>query len=122
MPTFRLAKTGFRFNALHSFPADDGYDRFSHGHDYELTVMLEGELDGGGDGMLFDLRGLKTLVDACIIAPLDHRNLDAVLEHPSLEMLAQWIWNQLRPQIPAPLRLGLRLWETRSLYVEFWGK
>lgn len=120
MPTFRLAKTGFRFNAVHSFPDDHGYDRLPHGHDYEFTVMLEGELDG--QGMLYDLRELKTLVEYSVIAPLDHRNLDAILEHPSLEALASWIWDQLRPAVPAHLRLGLTLWETRSLYVEFWGR
>ncbi|MGH9475881.1 MAG: 6-pyruvoyl trahydropterin synthase family protein [Terriglobales bacterium] len=119
MPTFRLAKTGFRFNALHSFPGDKGYDRLPHGHDYEFTVMLEGELDGAG--MLYDLRGLKSLVEAAIISRLDHNNLDQRLEHPSLEALAQWIWSQLRLLLPAHLRLGLTLWETRSLYVEFWG-
>lgn len=81
--------------------------------------MLEGELDG--QGMLFDLRDLKTLVEYAVIAPLDHRNLDAILQHSSLEALASWIWDQLRPSVPAHLRLGLTLWETRSLYVEFWG-
>ncbi|MGH9486410.1 MAG: 6-pyruvoyl trahydropterin synthase family protein [Terriglobales bacterium] len=120
MPLFRLAKAGFRFNALHSFPGDGGYDRLPHGHDYEFTVMLEGELDGAG--LLYDLRGLKALVEARVIAPLDHRNLDAILEHPSLEALAQWIWSALRPQLPPQLQLGLTLWETRSLYVEFWGR
>lgn len=120
MPTFRLAKTGFRFNALHSFPGDDGYDRLPHGHDYELTVMLEGEMEGGG--MLFDLRTLKTMVEGEVIAPLDHKNLDAMLAQPSLEALAQWIWTRLRPRLPAHVRLGLTLWETRSLYVEFWGR
>ncbi|MGH9468467.1 MAG: 6-pyruvoyl trahydropterin synthase family protein [Terriglobales bacterium] len=120
MPTYRLGKTGFRFNALHSFPDDTGYDRLAHGHDYEFTVMLEGERNG--EGMLYDLRELKSLVDARVIARLDHRNLDEILPHPSLEGLAGWIWNQLRPEVPAALRLGLTVWETRSLYVEFWGR
>src|SRR5690348_17151289 len=99
MPVYRLGKTGFRFNASHSFPGDGGYDRFPHGHDYEFTVMLEGTL--GRDAMLFDLRGLKPLVEREVIAVLDHANLDAILPGPSLEALAEWIWRQLRPHLPA---------------------
>lgn len=119
MPLFRLAKTGFRFNALHSFPNDAGYDRHSHGHDYELTVMLEGERAPGA--MLYDLRQVKELVARSVIARLDHQNLDAILPDPSLEALAEWIWRQLRPHLPSGLRLGVTVWETRSIYVEFWG-
>jgi len=115
----RLGKSGFRFNALHSFPADDGYDRLPHGHDYEFTVLLEGVRPPGG--MLFDLRLLKQIVAAEIIATLDHANLDAILPDPSLEALAEWIWTRLRPFLPAHLRLGLIVWETRSIYTEFWG-
>ncbi|HET9784966.1 MAG TPA: 6-carboxytetrahydropterin synthase [Terriglobales bacterium] len=117
---FRLGKTGFRFNALHSFPGDAGYDRHPHGHDYEFTVMVEGERDHAG--MLYDLRGLKPLVERDVIARLDHQNLDQLLPDPSLEALALWIWERLRPGIPAALSLGITVWETRSLYVEFWGR
>lgn len=117
---FRLGKTGFRFNALHSFPGDAGYDRHPHGHDYEFSVMVEGTREGAG--MLYDLRGLKPLVEREVIARLDHQDLDGILPEPSLESLAVWIWERLRPGIPEELALGLTVWETRSLYVEFWGK
>lgn len=120
MPTCRLGKTGFRFNALHSFPDDEGYDRHPHGHDYEFTVLLEGERAAGG--MLFDLRGLKPLVEREVIAALDHNDLDALLPDSSLEGLADWIWQRLRPHLPATLRLGLVLWETRSIFLEYWGE
>lgn len=119
--TYRLGKTGFRFNALHSFPGDPGYDRHPHGHDYEFTVMVEGERPAAG-GMLYDLRALKPLVEREVLARLDHQNLDRILPDPSLEALAAWIWERLRPAIPPPLALGLTVWETRSLYVEFWGR
>jgi 6-pyruvoyltetrahydropterin/6-carboxytetrahydropterin synthase len=115
----RVGKTGFRFNALHSFPGDAGYDRHSHGHDYELQVMLEGER--AATGMLFDMRQLKALVEREIIAPLDHGDLDRLLPDSSLEGLAEWIWQRLRPHLPAALRLGLIVWETRTIYAEFWG-
>lgn len=119
MSVYRLGKTGFRFNASHSFPDDAGYDRFPHGHDYEFTVMLESEQAPGA--MVFDLRALRPLVEREVIAVLDHANLDAILPGPSLEALAEWIWRQLRPHLPPRLRLGLTLWETRSLFLEYWG-
>jgi 6-pyruvoyltetrahydropterin/6-carboxytetrahydropterin synthase len=119
MPSVRLGKTGFRFNALHSFPADAGYDRHPHGHDYELAVMLEGDLPPSG--ILYNMSALKPLVEREVIARLDHTDLDVLLPQASLERLAEWIWLRLRPQIPAELRLGLTLWETRSIYIEFWG-
>ena len=119
MSLCRVGKSGFRFNALHSFAGDDGYDSKPHGHDYELTVMLEGERTPGA--MLFDLRQLKPLVECEVIALLDHGDLDALIPDSSLEGLAEWIWRRLRPAFPVHLRLGLQLWETRSLFIEYWG-
>lgn len=122
MPVWRLGKSGFRFNASHSFPAagaGDDYDRRPHGHDYELTVLLEGERPNGGK--LFDARRIKPLVEREIIAALDHRDLNETLPDPSSEALAEWIWRRLRPAFPIGLRLGVHLWETRTTFVEFWG-
>lgn len=116
---WRLGKSGFRFNAWHHFPADDGYDRQPHGHDYELTIWLEGERAPGQ--VLFDLRQLKPLVNEQIVTPLDHTDLNTILPDPSTEALAEWIWRRLRPHLPSALRLGLRLEETRTTSVEFWG-
>ncbi len=119
MAHWRLGKSGFRFNASHSFPQDHGYDREVHGHDYELTVWLEGERAAGE--MLFDLRQLKSLVAETVIAPLDHAHLNSILPDPSTEALAEWIWRRLRPRLPAALRLGVRLDETRTTSVEYWA-
>lgn len=115
----RLGKTGFRFNASHSFAEDAGYDRLPHGHDYEFTVLLEGDRLPGA--MLYDVRQLKQIVAQQIITPLDHANLDKLLPDPSLEMLAEWIWRRLRSQLPERLRVGVQIWETRSIFAEFWG-
>lgn len=117
--SIRLGKTGFRFNASHSFAEDKGYDRLPHGHDYEFTVMLEGERLPGG--MLYDVRQLKQMVAALVITPLDHADLNTLLPDPSLEMLAEWIWQRLRSQLPQRLRVGVQIWETRSIFAEYWG-
>jgi len=63
MSLCRLGKTGFRFNALHSFPDDAGYDRLPHGHDYEFTVMVEGQR-GAGEMLysgLYNVLGIPAL-------------------------------------------------------------
>ena len=120
MPRCRLLKKGFHFNAQHSFADDDGYDARPHGHDYELAVMLEGQFQAGQ--MLFDGRQLKGLIEQQVIAALDHQNLNTLLPYPSIEALAAWIWQRLRPHLPAQLKLGLELWETRTLAVEYWGE
>jgi 6-pyruvoyl-tetrahydropterin synthase len=120
MATCRLGKSGFRFNALHSFPDDAGYDRFAHGHDYELTVMVEGERAAGQ--MLLDMRHLRAIVEKSVIAKLDHQNLDQVLGDGSLEALAEWIWRELREALPRRLRIGVVLWETRTIFAEYWGE
>lgn len=119
MPIVRLGKTGFRFNASHSFPDDPGYDRLPHGHDYEFSVLLEGERAPGA--MLFDMRQVKQVAEKQVIAELDHRDLNAVLPDPSLEALTEWIWVRLRAAVPAGIRVGIQVWETRSIYAEFWG-
>ncbi len=121
MPLLRLGKCGFRFNASHSFPHDDGYDRLLHGHDYEFSVLLESRLEPGQAKLLYDMRNLKPLVQDQVIAVLDHTNLNDLLPDPSSEAVAQWIWQRLRNGIPQHLRLGVQLWETRSIYVEYWG-
>jgi 6-pyruvoyltetrahydropterin/6-carboxytetrahydropterin synthase len=120
MPTVRLGKTGFHFNATHHFPEDPGYDRLQHGHDYEMTVLLEGQRAPGA--MLFDMRDLKEIVRRDVIDRLDHKDLNEILPDPSLEALTEWIWTQLRTQIPASIRIGVIVWETRSIYAEFWGE
>lgn len=119
MAICRLGKTGFHFNAIHSFANDAGYDRFPHGHDYALTVFIEGERPAGE--MLYDMRELKDLVQTRVIAPLDHQNLDHIFDCPSLEAIADWIWQRLREGVPPNLRVGVKLWETRSIFIEYWG-
>ncbi len=119
MPRCRLRKSGFHFNALHSFPGDDGLDAQPHGHDYELALLLEGAPQSGK--MLFDARRLTELAQREVIAALDHQDLNRLLPYPSAEALAEWIWRRLRPHLPAQLRLGIELWETPRLGLEYWG-
>lgn len=85
-----------------------------------MSVLLEGQRAHGT--MLFDLRDLKEIVKRSVIDRIDHTDLNEFLPDPSLEALAEWIWTQLRAAIPPAIRIGVVIWETRSIYAEFWGE
>ncbi len=72
-----------------------------HGHSFEITVTLRGEKLSSA-GWLTDFATVKT---ACqdIHARLDHRFLNDIdgLERPTLEHLAKWIFDNLKPALPA---------------------
>jgi 6-pyruvoyltetrahydropterin/6-carboxytetrahydropterin synthase len=46
-----------------------------HGHNYELDVTVEGEVDPG-TGFVYDLKKLREMTEERVIGDLDHRNLN----------------------------------------------
>lgn len=97
-----------------------------HGHNYELDVTVEGEVDPD-TGYVLDLKALKELVEAEVVADLDHRNLnldvpwlEGVL--PSTENVVVAIWDRLAPRIPSGRLVRLVLWETPRNSVEYTGE
>ncbi|MQA91186.1 MAG: 6-carboxytetrahydropterin synthase [Gemmatimonas sp.] len=95
-----------------------------HGHNYELDVTVEGEVED--TGYVLDLGELRDLVEAVVLNDLDHRNLNedvAWLEGviPSTENLVVRIWERLVEQIPRGRLVRLVLWETPRNYVEYSG-
>ena len=97
-----------------------------HGHNYELDVTVEGELDPE-TGFVMDLKDLKALVESRVIEDLDHRNLNLDVPwmegvNPTTEELVVAIWKRLAGGIPGSARLvRLVLWETPRNYVEYSG-
>ncbi|HSH45563.1 MAG TPA: 6-carboxytetrahydropterin synthase [Longimicrobiales bacterium] len=98
-----------------------------HGHNYELDVTVEGELDPE-TGFVLDLKELKELVEARVIVDVDHRNLNLDVPwldgvNPTTEQLVVGIWDQLEGTIPGGAELKrLVLWETPRNYVEYSGE
>lgn len=97
-----------------------------HGHNYELDVTVEGEVDPD-TGYVLDLKALKELVEAEVVADLDHRNLnldvpwlEGVL--PSTENVVVAIWDRLAPRIPSGRLVRLVLWETPRNSAEYTGE
>jgi len=96
-----------------------------HGHNYELDVTVEGEIDPE-TGYVMDLGRLNDLVEARILSQLDHRNLNVDVAwfadlNPTAENIAVMCWRELAPALPPGLALRLRLWETPRNYVEYAG-
>ncbi|MBW3554343.1 MAG: 6-carboxytetrahydropterin synthase [Gemmatimonadetes bacterium] len=98
-----------------------------HGHNYELDVTVEGEVDPD-TGFVLDLKVLKTLVEERVVNDLDHRNLNLDVPwmdgvNPTTERLVVGIWHRLAGALPGPARLvKLVLWETPRNYVEYKGE
>ena len=98
-----------------------------HGHDFVLEVTLEGEPDPV-TGMVYDLKGLKDILEREIVERFDHRFLNSEREPfdrviPTVENIAVEIWKRLEPSFQEPgVRLrSVRLRETEDLWVEFEG-
>jgi 6-pyruvoyltetrahydropterin/6-carboxytetrahydropterin synthase len=97
-----------------------------HGHNYEMDVTVEGEVDPE-TGYVLDLKVLKELVEDAVVQDVDHRNLnldvpwlEGVL--PSTENLVVAMWERLAPRIRPGRLVRLVLWETPRNSVEYTGE
>jgi 6-pyruvoyltetrahydropterin/6-carboxytetrahydropterin synthase len=111
----------FIFDSAHFLPnVPDGHKcKNMHGHTYKFTVFIDGPLLKN-EGWIIDYGDLKRLIKP-IIDRLDHHCLNEIagLENPTSEILAVWLWNQVKPLIPALKRLELN--ETASSGVVYEG-
>jgi 6-pyruvoyltetrahydropterin/6-carboxytetrahydropterin synthase len=98
-----------------------------HGHNYELDITVEGEIDAP-TGFVYDLKALREVVEQRVVNEVDHRNLNldvAWLEgvNPTTENLVVAMWRRLEHAVPDGVRLvRLVLWETPRNYVEYSGE
>jgi len=128
----------FRFSASHLYrrpewSEEENRARFGkcanlpgHGHNYQLWVGVEGEIDPV-TGFVVDLGRLDALVRDRIVERLDHQHLNAALPEfaaggaiPSSENLIRWIHGQLAAELPPGARLvKIRLAEDEDLAAEW---
>ena len=135
MPTVYVTRKA-HFNAAHRLhnpdkPDDWNRDTFGkcnspnwHGHNYELDVTVAGEPDPD-TGFVIDLAHLKRVIEAEVVGPLDHKNLNLDVpflegKKTSTETLAVAIWERLAPHVPGLHEVSLR--ETHNNSVVYRGE
>jgi 6-pyruvoyltetrahydropterin/6-carboxytetrahydropterin synthase len=136
----KISKT-FAFDMAHMLDSHDGKCRNLHGHTYQLTVTIQGDIIQSGPkaGMVMDFADLKQAIKEHILNPLDHafayncnsnqenelasmlmswqRKTFALSTPTTAENLTQWIFQTLKQQGLPICRL--QLWETPSSCCEY---
>lgn len=92
----------FIFEAAHRLPNVPEGHRCArlHGHSWRGTIYVQGPI-GEQTGWVMDYGEIKRIF-APIYDQLDHHYLNEIegLENPTSEVLAIWIWRQLKPVLP----------------------
>lgn len=72
-----------------------------HGHSFAVELHVAGE-PGPESGWIMDFSDIKAAFEP-LYRQLDHQYLNEVegLENPTSERLAIWIWDHLKPALPA---------------------
>lgn len=97
-----------------------------HGHNYDLEVTVEGEVDPE-TGFVIDLKRLKELVHELVVEDVDHANLNEDVPwmsevNPTVENLAVRIWDRLEGRLDGAELASVKLWETERNVVEYRGE
>lgn len=108
----------FTFEAAHRLPKvpiDHKCYRL-HGHSWKTRLWLEGTIDEMGWIRDFaDIYGVfLPLMDR-----LDHNYLNDIIENPTSENVAIWIFNEVKPSIPQLCQVDVQ--ETCTCGVEYTG-
>lgn len=93
-PMMELRRT-YTLEAAHYLPCvPDGHKcGRMHGHSYEVTVVVVGAVDARS-GWVMDFADIDARVTATI-RHLDHRCLNEIMDNPTSENLAMWIYEEL---------------------------
>jgi 6-pyruvoyltetrahydropterin/6-carboxytetrahydropterin synthase len=95
------------FEAAHRLPnVPDGHKCARlHGHSWKGVIYVAGTI-GEKTGWIMDYGEIKRIF-APIYEQLDHHYLNDIegLENPTSEVLARWIWNHLKSDLPALSRV-----------------
>ena len=100
----------FSFEAAHHLPnVPEGHKCARlHGHSFQVRVTVEGPV-GERTGWVMDFAELKAAF-APVYDRLDHRYLNEIpgLENPTSEILARWIWSELRSTLAGLVEIEVR--------------
>jgi len=104
----------FRFEAAHVLPYHPGKCARMHGHSYRFDVSLDGPLQTGGParGMVADFDEISAIVKARVVERLDHSTLNDLIDNPTAERIALWIWDAIAAELPQLVEVVV--WETAT--------
>ena len=99
----------FTFEAAHMLPhVPEGHKCGRlHGHSFRVRIYVEGPL-GQESGWVMDFADIKAVFKP-LYERLDHHYLNDIegLENPTSEVIAVWIWDQLKPDLSALSRVEI---------------
>ena len=100
----------FRFEAAHRLPnVPEGHKCARlHGHSFLVRITVSGDVDPH-TGWLMDFDDIKQ-VFAPLLEQLDHFYLNDIpgLENPTSEVLAKWIWDRMKQDLPELTAVEIR--------------
>jgi 6-pyruvoyltetrahydropterin/6-carboxytetrahydropterin synthase len=99
----------FYFDAAHFLPtAPEGHPNSRvHGHSFRTVIWLDGKVDPDTGLVMHFERFLQEIERFRVM--LDHRMLNEIegLENPTLEIISMWLWDKMKPSLPALTRIEL---------------
>ncbi|MHB8380620.1 MAG: 6-carboxytetrahydropterin synthase QueD [Acidimicrobiales bacterium] len=104
----------FEFDAAHFLAWHPGKCARLHGHTYKLEVSIKGQLRE--EGVVLDFDELARLVQELVLDRLDHTLLNDIVDNPTSERIAIFIFELLQPISPEVS--SIKLWEGADSYVE----
>ncbi len=97
-----------------------------HGHNYVLEVTVKGK-PNPNTGYVIDLKKLKEILVNNVLIHLDHKHLNVDVDFlrgviPTVENISVLIWDIVKPHIKDGELYKLKLYETPSSWVEYYGE
>ena len=109
-----LLRKEFTFDAAHNLIRYHGKCEALHGHTYRIAVVLEGIPDE--EGMIMDFTDLSDIVKERVVSRLDHSYINEIIEQPTAENIARWIWDRIEADVSRPncALSFVEVWETSA--------
>ncbi len=112
----------FTFDAAHHLVRYKGKCERLHGHTYHMSVKIEGR-PSEDEAMVMDFLDVKKTVKEKVLDRLDHANINDIIEQPTAENIARWVWERLAPEFKRDnCRLAeIEIWETETSGIVYRG-
>jgi 6-pyruvoyltetrahydropterin/6-carboxytetrahydropterin synthase len=112
-----LVTKEFCFNGAHNLLGYKGKCEKLHGHTWTVQVTVDAPV--AEDGLAFDFVRLKEIVEEKAVSLLDHSYLNEIIDNPSAENIAIWIWQRLQLELPLH---EIKVFETATSFVTYRGE